>query len=137
MSKKDENRGVSIVEFSTEIVKALENYKEEVENALKDEIRHTAKEAKKCLVNHPNLQPGSGAYRTGEYLKGFRIKTIAEGYGFLRLRLTNKKFRIGHLLEESHPAGPLRIMTRAFPHWRDAQEYANHMNERFLRRLEK
>lgn len=127
---------ISTDELSEAIFSELKAFNEKVDKSLKREVNKVTKEVRESLVNHPNLQPGHGAYRTGKYLRGFRVKKVADGEGYIRNKVCNKEYRLTHLIEKGHKAGKKKVQTRAFPHWKDAQDIVDTLPERLIRRLE-
>lgn len=121
----------SVEDFAAAIFGELESFSEEVDRALKEEVDLISKEAKKNLETNSKIPK-----KTGEYVKGFRVKKTAEGEGFYRKKVCNKKYQITHLLEKGH-ATKNGGRTKAYPHWKYAQEIADKLPDRFARRLEK
>ena len=122
---------ISADELSEAIFGELKTFSEEVDEALKDEVDKVTKEAKKSLDNNSVIPVRTGAYR-----RGFRIKKVADGMGYRRNRICNKEYRLTHLLEKGH-ATRNGSRTKAYPHWKHAQEIVDTLPERLIRRLGK
>ena len=121
-----------IEDFTDVIMNALQEESERVEKLAREEISGTAKDALKTIRNHPNIP-----IKTGDYKKSFALKKNSDGIGELSYTLYNKdpEYRKAHLLEYGHAKrGGGR--TRAFPHWKDAQDIADKLPERLKRRIE-
>ena len=121
---------VTVNELAKLIAKELEEYSEEIEQIVKNEIEAVAKETLKSLKNDPIVKGFDG---TGEYAKSFYIKdqykVRGKNKGFYKLTVHNKKYQIGHLLEFGHAkAGGGRV--KAYPHWDKAQKIANTLEDR-------
>lgn len=78
------------MDIQQEIMSALEDYSEEVEENLDKAIQKVAKDtANKLKVISPK--------RTGSYAKGWRV--VKQGNKFI---VCNKKYQLTHLLEKGH-----------------------------------
>ena len=126
----------SIDDFAEVVFKELKNFSEDVDEMLKDEVSAVAKEAKHNLDTNPNIPK-----RTGKYRRSFRLNKVADGTGYRRYKLRNIKYQITHLLEDGHDVVlksgvKTGKRTRAFPHWKYAQEIIDTLPERLKRRLE-
>lgn len=128
---------VSIDQLTSLIAKELEDYYDGVEEKVEKVIRQTAKDAMQAVKDSPGLKKVSDA--TGDYKKGFYVKNVygAKGKdkGIFKMRVANKKYRIGHLLEKGHL---LRQggRAKAFEHWADGQSVADELPERIKEALE-
>lgn len=114
----------TVDELTELIVSELENYTEEIDQKMQKEIDKVAKEVKIDLDTNPNIPK-----RTGEYSRKFYIKKEAQGMGYKRVRVANKKYQLTHLLEYGH-ALINGGRTRAYKHWESAQEIADTLPER-------
>lgn len=128
---------VTVDDLARLIAKELEEYSEEVEQIVKNEIEAVAKETLKSLKNDPVVKAFDG---TGEYAKSFYIKdqykTRGKNKGFYKLTVHNKKYQIGHLLEFGHvKVGGGRV--KAYPHWSNAQKIANTLEDRVKGAIER
>lgn len=121
--------------FSDAIMQAINDYAESVENEMKEEIRTTALAIRNMLLHHPNVP-----VRTGKYKKGFRTKKVADGPGYRRMKVYNLKWSLTYLLEHGHDLvrhGQKYWWARSFPHWKDAQKFADKVPVRMKERLDK
>ena len=117
--------------FADEIVKALKQYSEDVEVKVKDAISDGSNKILKDLKKHPVIPK-----RTGKYKKSFCLKKTAEGEGYIRYRLWNKRYQLTHLLEYGHITRNGTSRTKAYPHWKDAQMQAEELVEKVKKELE-
>ena len=120
---------ISIDDLADVIAEELESYTEEVDDLMQDEIDKLSKEVRDNLKNNPDIPE-----KTGEYKKSFYIKKVAQGKGYKRNRTANKKASLTHLLEDGHLTSNGK-RTRAFPHWKEAQELADTLPERMKKKL--
>ncbi len=125
---------VTVDEFAKLITKSLEDYKEGVEEIIENVIHEVAEDTLEDLESNPIIPE-----QTGEYQKGFYLKNIyrgrGKGKGMHKIVVTNKKYQIGHLLENGHATRNGK-RTKAFPHWVDAQKVADTLPERLKEALE-
>lgn len=110
---------------------ALGECQKEIEDAVTETLQETAKEALEVLKTNVKIPR-----KTGEYAEGFYMKKKTKGTN-LAFLVRNKKYRIGHLLENPHKTRNKAKMSRAFPHWRDAQKVADTLPERLKEALSK
>ena len=125
---------VTVDEFAKLITKSLEDYKEGVEEIIENVIHEVAEDTLEDLESNPNVPE-----QTGDYHKGFYLKNIYKGRGKKKgkhkIVVANKKYQIGHLLENGHATRNGK-RTKAFPHWVDAQKVADTLPERLKEALE-
>lgn len=120
---------VSIDDLADIIAEELESYTEEVDGVMQDEIDALSKEVVKNLKNNPIIPE-----ETGKYKKSFYLKKEAQGRGYKRNRIANRDYQKTHLLEDGHLTSNGK-RTRAFPHWKEAQELADTLPERLEKKL--
>lgn len=123
------SKSISIDGLADAIAEELESYSEEVDQAMQKEIDTLSKEIVNDLKNNPVIPED-----TGEYKKDFYTKKAAQGMGFKRNIIANKKHQLTHLLENGHLTST-GGRTRAFPHWEDAQKMADTLPERLAKKL--
>lgn len=114
----------SVDDLTRLIVSELEEYTKDIDESMQKEIDDLAKEVKKDLESNSNVPE-----LTGDYKRGFYIKKNAQGMGYKRVTVANKKYQLTHLLEYGHVlvnGG----RARAFEHWKSAQEIADTLPER-------
>lgn len=125
---------VAVDQMARLIAKALGDYGEEVEEKVEQVINEVAKDALEDLQSNPIIPE-----RTGDYTKGFYLKNVYKGRGkergVYKVVVANKKYRIGHLLENGHLTRN-GGRTKAFPHWKRAQEVADKLPDRVREVLE-
>lgn len=114
---------VTVDQMARLIARTLEDFGEEVEEKIEQAISDVAEDTLEDLQNNPVIPE-----RTGAYAKGFYLKNVYKGRGknkgFHKIIVANKKYRVGHLLENGHLTRS-GGRTRAYPHWKQAQEIAN------------
>lgn len=87
---------VSIDNLALAITKELNQYNQEVTDELKKEVKAVAKECKDEIKE-------KSPKKTGDYKKGWTVKTAYESNQDIRCLVTNtKKPQITHLLENGH-----------------------------------
>lgn len=125
------SKTVDIDGLATAIAEELEGYSQEVDEIMQDEIDTLSKEVRNNLKNNPIIPE-----KTGEYKKSFYIKKVARGKGYKRNVIASKKphYRLTHLLEDGHLTSNGK-RTKAFPHWKEAQQLADTLPERMKKRL--
>ena len=125
---------ITVDQFAKLIAKTLEDYEEGVEESIEKVIQEVAEDTLEDLESNPIIPE-----QTGEYQKGFYLKNIYKGRGkekgIHKIVVANKKYQIGHLLENGH-ATRNGGRTKAFPHWKDAQEIADTLPDRLKGVLE-
>lgn len=121
----------NVDELSNLILKELEDYNAEVDEIMQNEVDKIAAEITTDLKNDATIPK-----RTGKYKKGFYLKKVAQGKGYNRVVVANRKYQLTHLLEYGHVT-KTGSRTKAFPHWKKAQEKANTLPERIRKAVEK
>ena len=121
---------VTVDQFARLIARSLEDFGEEVEDKIEQAVNYVAEDTLKDLQDNPIIPE-----RSGDYAKGFYIKNVYKGRGknkgFHKIIVANKKYRVGHLLENGHLTRN-GGRTRAYPHWRQAQEIANTLPDKIM-----
>jgi len=118
--------------LDNEIAKILEEYGDEVSNAMTEAIEETAKEAQQSLksFNH-----GRNPWK--KYPKGWRIMVKAERLYSWGAVYNSKEYRLTHLLEFGH-ATRNGGRTQEFPHIAEVNEFAqSEVLKRLREKLEK
>lgn len=110
----------SIDDLAECIIQELEDYSEDVAKNLKKDVKDTAKE---CMQEIKDNSP----VRTGDYQKGWRVKTEFESDDDIRLYVYNKTdYQLTHLLEKGHAGrgGTSVGAVQGHPHIEPAEENA-------------
>lgn len=122
---------ISIDALTEEVIKALNEYKDVVEEDFEEVAKSVAKEgAKKLKATSPR---GSGKGRKGHYANGWGVTYERKGNGKFRFTVHNKKKPgLAHLLEKGHQ---LRQggRAKAIVHIKPVEEWCN---EEFEKRTE-
>ena len=129
--KLKELLNVKVEGFSDEIIEALKEFANEVEEKVETVITNGSKEILKNLKKHPIIPE-----LTGKYRKSFKLKKTGSGPGYIRYKLWNEEYRLTHLLEHGHIKRNGTGRTKTYPHWRDAQAQAEELAEVVKKELE-
>ena len=104
------------------LMKIIEDLTAEVRAGVNEGVRETTKEASKITREAGGYQNRRPKYRKSI---GWRFQTsgpMAEGQVYAR----GHEYSLTHLLENGHHLwNAPGVMTRAFPHWKPGDEYAN------------
>ena len=122
---------MKIEDLAKTITAELKTYTKEIDDTMQDEIDRLSKELVKDLENDPIIPKKSGDYR-----KGFYLKKLAQGNGYKRNVIANKKYQLTHLLEYGHLKRNGTKRTKEFPHWEHAQEKADTLPQRIKEAVE-
>lgn len=126
MSKK-----VSLNNLGQAIAAELEAYAQDVQENISVGVSEITKEITEELKNDPIVPTLSGKYK-----KSFYFKKLAEGHNYVRFVVANKRYRLTHLLERGH-AKTNGGRTRAFPHWKPAEDKLNKKMQELIERAAK
>lgn len=87
---------VKLEDLSDVIAQELENYRQDVTDSVKNDVKTVAKECKQEIqAKSPIL--------TGDYKKGWRVKKVFESENDIRVVVENKTdYQLTHLLEHGH-----------------------------------
>ncbi len=107
---------VSTDGLSDAIMHELMNWCEEEEKIVDDGLDEISQNVVNSLKSDPVIPE-----RTKKYKKSFYYKNIANGLGFKRNVVANKRYSLTHLLERPHLTRNGTTRTKAFPHWETAQ----------------
>lgn len=115
---------IDINDLSSAITEELEAYSEEIEEKIDKKIDDVSKKLVAELKSDPDIPEN-----TGKYKKSFYFKKVAKGKGFKRNVVANKKHQLTHLLEDGHLTRGGTSRTKAFPHWKKAEKWAEELME--------
>lgn len=104
------------------VLDIVQTYSDEVVEKLPDIVKGAAKTTVKALKKNAEIIGGT-KYRGSFKSKKDRTSSVAE----TSYTIYSTQYRLTHLLEHGHvirnrPGGPIYGMTRAFPHWRPAEQ---------------
>lgn len=106
---------VSIDNLASTIVQELQNYSDEVAEAIKDDVREVAKE---CVEDIKENSP----VKSGDYKKGWKSKVTFESRENIRITVYNsKKPQLAHLLEYGHESNLMDGRVEGKAHIRPAE----------------
>lgn len=118
-------------ELQLQVSMALQDYADDVVDALKKVTEEVAIEAKDEVKKHAPV-----GKRKGKYKRSISVKTTYDSLTEIRKTIYSKEAGLTHLLEHGH-----RIVNKkdgvgrakAFPHWKYGQEY---IDKHFKKRCE-
>jgi hypothetical protein len=120
--------------LSKALTEVCDKYSEVVDKTLSE----AAQDALHSLETNPNI-PNGARRRTGKrkgkkYKESFWI--YEEQRGFRKTyTVANKQYQLTHLLERGHLTRNGMSRTRAFPHWKEAETWAQKLPERLKKEL--
>lgn len=120
---------IEIDELSKFLQQDFLNYADEVNEIVESECKEMASKLKTELSNDSNIPQSTRSQK--HYKKSFAIKKGKDG----EYTIYNKKYRLTHLLEYGH-ATPNGKRTKAFPHWKQADDKAQDLVKEIKKRLE-
>lgn len=120
--------------FAEELADALEEYSDEVTEALGIAVNTVAKNVNKIIKEHIPFKQ-----RTGKYVKAFRVTDTSESPTERKKNwhVANRQHGLTHLLEKGHQTRS-GSRTRAYPHIKFGEEYAQaNLEKEFEKELDK
>lgn len=126
---------VSSDDFVRALTSAVQQFSEDVQEEVFDGLKKIGKETvKKVKENSPVYTGNSKKIKPEEYKKGWRC-TVEEERGAIQVTVHNKKYQLVHLLENGHLNRDGTTRARAFPHVKQAEEFAEKEVEKLLKGL--
>ncbi len=125
---------ISIDSLADAVMQELEEYTDEVDENMQAKIDEKTDEILNDLKNDPIIPRSKN--KGNHYKDKFYKKQIAKGKGYKRNRIANRKHQLTHLLEYPH-ATRSGGQSKAFPHWRKAQEKADRLHDEMLEVIKK
>lgn len=121
---------IQINDFSNAINELLDEYGDEVSNAMESAIKETANEATQKLKHEGTFNDITGAYR-----KNWKNKISKTNISVSAVVYNDKHYRLTHLLEFGH-AKQNGGRTKAFPHISNVNDWVgNELIEKLERKL--
>lgn len=125
---------IEIDELSKFLQQDFLDYAGEVNKIVESECKEMANKLKTELSNDSSIPQSTS--RQKHYKKSFAIKKGKDG----EYTIYNKKYRLTHLLENGHDIYANGVntgkRTRAFPHWKQANDKAQGLVAEIKKRLE-
>ena len=116
--------------LADDITAVLMDYRDDIDENMRTEITKLAKKTRDELKND-NAIPE----RTGDYKKSFYIKKSKSGRGYLGYVVANKKYQLTHLLENGHLTKDGTKRTKAYPHWKPAEDRVEKGMDEIVKRI--
>ena len=128
-----------IKDLSKLVLEEMQLYTNEVDQVMQEEIEKKAKEVTKKLKATTVFNQRSGVK---SYKRKFFLKKLAQGRGYVRFVIANRKFQLTHLLEKGHKVknkknSSILGQVKAYPHWKQAQKEIDELTNDIIRRLKK
>ena len=124
------SKTVSPEQLEMELNKYLREYIEHIDDLVFETTNKLTKQAKSAVSKE-------SPKRSGDYSKGWTIKTIKNAKTYTQKIWNSKKYRITHLLEFGHKVkrnGQVVGSAKAFPHIRKIE---NEYVEKFINEIER
>lgn len=121
--------------FAEELADALEEYSDEVTEALGAAVNTVAKNVNKVIKEHIPFKQ-----RTGKYVKAFRVTDTSESPTERKKNwhVANRQHGLTHLLERPHLTRDGVTYSKAYPHIKYGEEYAQaNLEKEFEKELDK
>ena len=119
--------------LTSELAKLFDEYHSEVTAAMKEAVPEVSEKAKEQVKNNAPV----GA-RKGKYKKGITVRKISESNTFIEYSIWAGKegYRLSHLLEHGHLNANGTARTKAVPHFKFGEDYADqHLIPEIVKKL--
>lgn len=125
---------VNVNKLADTILKEMKNYTDGVEKQIHDKTAIIGANAVKELKNGPAIPISTKDQK--HYKRSFYIKKKEyKKYKITRYWITNRKYQIGHLLEFGYLTRK-GTRTKAFPHWKKAEEKVIKETKKMIKELQ-
>jgi len=119
-----------IDELGNAVMRELNLFEQETNEKVQEITKDVARSGLKMIK-----KIGTYNDRTGKYRKGFRLKNVST-YRYPRYILSNRLFRLTHLLEHGHSTSGGTGRASAHSHWKPTEQYMmEELEERLGREL--
>ena len=116
--------------LADDITAVLMDYRDDIDENMRTEITKLAKKTRDELKND-NAIPE----RTGDYKKSFYIKKEQEWTRIFRVCCCQQKYQLAHLLENGHLTKDGTKRTKAYPHWKPAEDRVEKGMDEIVKRI--